>query len=647
MADDPKPEAGNPATDSKSDATSGTQSAQPPATAGGIPAATPTMASVRVEGIAELVTDVRHELHLIGRASKFEWVNRRLILLRNAIIAASVVIGAIVVMVMCYREAYRETLSITSFDVPAKLAERGITGQAVARGLFDELIRRRKTVTTLNAGDLKESWTENRSDVAIPDAGFTLGSLFKYLRSLTGKELVVYGEMLLDGDTVTLKARVQGYPARSVKGKLTEWESLLGELANYVFEVTQPVVLVSYLAGTATTPDDFTAISWLIRRLDLAGDATPPSTLAVAYYAYGTALQRQEQRVEALAAYDRAMLLDPKLGLAYLAAADLNYTVNSVLSDKLFKHADGLQINDIQRNTALLRRVHGATNGYDCRRMNDAYRKIIVLPDSVQRRFESATAFMLTRCEYQQAKGRGIQRNRVILHPDDAGAWNMLGLMYEDWPSTKSLADAINAYAKGAALDTDRRHIFVHFNFARVLAAAGEHERAEAEYKIGMSAIKTDSAYSRMSRAQMDYFSGEFRHAETILKQNIADAEINFAIDFYFIGLALDAQGKTDEALKYLRMGKVRFPLYCPLYLASANVEFKNGREKEGFAEFDDANRAEPRCDQPYLAYAKALIERKRIPEAKQKLETLLKVSPGSDGAAEAKDMLAKLANAG
>ena len=294
----------------------------------------------------------------------------------------------------------------------------------------------------------------------------------------------------------------------------------------------------------------------------------------MAYYAYGTALQRQEQRVEALAAYDRAMLLDPKLGLAYLAAADLNYTVNSVLSDKLFKHADGLQINDIQRNTALLRRVHGATNGYDCRRMNDAYRKIIVLPDSVQRRFESATAFMLTRCEYQHAKGRGIQRNRVILHPDDAGTWNVLGLMYEDWPSTKSLADAINAYAKGAALDTDRRHIFVHFNFARVLAAAGEHERAEAEYKIGMSAIKTDSAYSRMSRAQMDYFSGEFRHAETILKQNIADTEINFAIDFYFIGLALDAQGKADEALKYLRMGKVRFPLYCPLYLASANVQF-------------------------------------------------------------------------
>ena len=109
MADAAKPEAGNPATDSKTDATSVPQSAQPPATAGGIPAATPTIASVRVEGIAELVSDVRHELHLIGRASKFEWVNRRLILLRNAIIAASVVIGAIVVLVMCYREAYRDS----------------------------------------------------------------------------------------------------------------------------------------------------------------------------------------------------------------------------------------------------------------------------------------------------------------------------------------------------------------------------------------------------------------------------------------------------------------------------------------------------------------------------------------------------------
>ena len=34
-------------------------------------------------------------------------------------------------------------------DGTEKLAERGITGQVVAKALFDELIKRRKTVTTL------------------------------------------------------------------------------------------------------------------------------------------------------------------------------------------------------------------------------------------------------------------------------------------------------------------------------------------------------------------------------------------------------------------------------------------------------------------------------------------------------------------
>ena len=75
-----------------------------------------------------------------------------------------------VIAVACYREAYRQTLTIAAFDVPEKLAERGITGQVVAKALFDELIKRRELVTTLESGELKGAWAENRADVAIPEA---------------------------------------------------------------------------------------------------------------------------------------------------------------------------------------------------------------------------------------------------------------------------------------------------------------------------------------------------------------------------------------------------------------------------------------------------------------------------------------------
>ena len=235
MGDEPKPEADDPTAES---AAGGPPTVPPSAGVSVTPATEPTSPNIRVEGLAETLLRVRHELDLISHASKFDWVNKRLILLRNAIIAFSVLTAVIILTVLTLREAYRETLSIAAFSVPEKLGERGITGQVVAQSLFDELIKRRTTVTTLDAGELKSAWSEHRSDVAVPETKFTLQAIFRYLRSLTGKEIAIDGEMLVDGDDVTLRARVQGKPARVVKGKLASWESLTGELADYVFEVT-------------------------------------------------------------------------------------------------------------------------------------------------------------------------------------------------------------------------------------------------------------------------------------------------------------------------------------------------------------------------------------------------------------------------
>ena len=63
------------------------------------PIATPT---VRVEGLAEplksltkTLDSVDHELQLLSHASKYSWVNQRLILLRNALIALGVLVTVV------------------------------------------------------------------------------------------------------------------------------------------------------------------------------------------------------------------------------------------------------------------------------------------------------------------------------------------------------------------------------------------------------------------------------------------------------------------------------------------------------------------------------------------------------------------------
>ena len=155
-----------------------------------------------------------------------------------------------------YREAYRQTLTIAAFDVPEKLAERGITGQVIAKALFDELIKRRALVTTLEKGELKGAWAENRADVAIPEAKFTLQSVFRYLRYMTGNEIAIDGELILDGDDLIMKTRVSGKPPTVVKVKLAQWETGVGDLANGVLDVTQPAVLAAYLGLKAETAED-------------------------------------------------------------------------------------------------------------------------------------------------------------------------------------------------------------------------------------------------------------------------------------------------------------------------------------------------------------------------------------------------------
>ena len=128
MVDEPKPVADDPTAESSADG----PPTMPPTPAGRArktPAAKPTSPSVRVEGLAETLSRVRHELDLISHASKFDWVNKRLILLRNAIIAFSVLTAVIILTVLTLREAYRETLSIAAFSVQKNWANAASPGR--------------------------------------------------------------------------------------------------------------------------------------------------------------------------------------------------------------------------------------------------------------------------------------------------------------------------------------------------------------------------------------------------------------------------------------------------------------------------------------------------------------------------------------
>jgi tetratricopeptide (TPR) repeat protein len=322
-----------------------------------VPADAPT--TVRLEGMPDL--------RFVGNAGRFHVANLRMVLLRNALIVVALLALLVLVVAVAVREARRPALTIAAFDVPASLEARGLTGQVLAKALFDELIRRRELVTTLDSGDLKGAWAENRVDVAIPQSGFTLQSVFRYLRYASGNETSIDGEIVLDGDTATLKVRVAGKPPAVAQGALAQWEQLVADAAGGVLEVTQPAVHAAWLGQKAQAPADLTALSRHVRGMQRANPPHSGAVMSVAYDAYGGALKRLGRSDDALRAFDEALKLDPGNGVAVINAARARFDRRDFAeAAQLYQRAQSMKLPDAVKAAALRSRIAGATNTGDC-----------------------------------------------------------------------------------------------------------------------------------------------------------------------------------------------------------------------------------------------------------------------------------------
>jgi tetratricopeptide (TPR) repeat protein len=605
-----------------------------------------------MQSLARTLNSVDHELALIGRASKYEWINKRLILVRNTLIALSVLVVVVVMAVACYREAYRQTLTIAAFDVPEKLAERGITGHVVAKVLFDELVKRRDLVTTLEKGELKGAWAENRSDVAIPEAKFTLQSVFRYLRYMTGNEIAVDGEFILDanGEDVTMRVRVAGKAPTIVKGKLANWEALTGELALGVLDVTQPAVVAAYLGIKAETPEDLVTLSKRLRRMTQQDPKLSGEVMSVAYDAYGNALQRQGRIDEAVLAFDQAMALDPNNGVAVISAAAAQGSQrNYDASATLFQRAQTMQLPESVKRGALRSRLSSAVNSRDC----DAARA--VLNDARQSqlydplRFADTEALIFADCDFEESRGVALLAKYVAMHPDNERyAATLARIQY--WRPEKryreeSVQIARDAIAAGAVGGT------LFSNQAFTLVELGRIEEArEIRARAPQSAAAALIATTNRRQPGLDWFEvrvlqqqKEYAKADEIMRRLIAETPLREPLFFRWVGQIKLAMNQYDEAIAAYNDGLKRSPKNCLLWQELGTVYATKGDVPSALATWEKGIAASPKCGLNYNEASRLLIKNNRAPEAKQKLDTLIKIAPNSDGAVIAKEILATL----
>lgn len=150
------------------------------------------------------------------------------------------------------------------------MTDGGLTGEVLARHLFNELLKRRRTITRFETGQLTSLSSERYSDMVTADGRFSLQSVFRALRALTGSE-------------------------------------------------------------TASTPQDLSQLSQRIQRMQDSTPSSPDAALARAHHAYGEALMRQGDKPAALLAWTQARSFDPNYWWPYWSAATALCKVGALL----------------------------------------------------------------------------------------------------------------------------------------------------------------------------------------------------------------------------------------------------------------------------------------------------------------------------
>ncbi len=165
----------------------------------------------------------------------------------NALLLALVVAMGVVLA----RELSRDTVIVEPLGVPKGLAERGYTGEILARRLIDELTKIRKGASTRKNDinpEVLPDWSQ--PDIQIPGAPMSLRSIVRYVQeSFSATGLHISGEVTRyeNGLRLRLRERGSGTLEDVQVNSVDEIDRLLQFSARELQKKIDPYVLASYL----------------------------------------------------------------------------------------------------------------------------------------------------------------------------------------------------------------------------------------------------------------------------------------------------------------------------------------------------------------------------------------------------------------
>lgn len=218
----------------------------------------------------------------------------------------AILIGA-GLLVMVHDAFHSQSVVIESFDAPAALANRGLTGKVVATGVLDALQKLREaTRSTSKALNVQSAWSTDVK-IEVPETGLSIGDINRLLHQRFGHDLHIEGGLVqTEQGGLALTVRGDGISPHTFSGPAADLDKLTTQAAEYLYGQSQPFQFVHYLNGIGRSQD---ALAFLPGAFARASDDDERAEFA---NEWGDAFANLNQPLPAMEKYRMAMALEPR-----------------------------------------------------------------------------------------------------------------------------------------------------------------------------------------------------------------------------------------------------------------------------------------------------------------------------------------------
>ena len=563
---------------------------------------------------------LHEERELQHRHGRLKYFGERLkVGLQLLTIAAGLAV-ATGVAAMVWSAASADNLVIEAFSVPPTLAERGITGAALARQLNDDLAAISEVAQSPEQQrGLSGDWGESLS-VEIPSTGISLPQLDQWLREKLGHQSRVSGEVMASPDGgLTLVARSGSRGLPPLKGAESDIAALMQHTAEAIYAREQPRSYGLYLIRQQRREESH---AWYLGRTSL------PSARdrALSYLGLAWGARGAEGDLAFVPLARKSIAADPTLSPAVRDLAGCEDSFGHLESaNQLWRRAGGLAARDTtyvaewRREQTIRNRAAVAAAVGDWREARVGLQELLgrhLLGDGdAGNAGPSAYLARTSAAMHDIAQARADLAAYNAVTSDDLSKYRIVTLLIrlsaEDWAGTIISADEVLA-DDAERPDKGREKVLAPTLKARALAHLGRIP--EAQSLIGATRLDCQPCVS--ARGEIAALAGDARTADHWFSEAVRMAPSLPQANTDW-GRALLDRGETDKAIARFTAANRQGPHFADPISWWGEALLKQGRAEAAAAKFAEADKYAPRWGRNHMLWGKALAAQGKTAEAR------------------------------